>query len=167
MLEYDGISELIKAAPRRLSDARELLEQPAWEPNRSDANYRHLVAAVYLAGYAVECLLKAYIIDRTDAVRKTKTQTWSQVLEYRKKSGKGPDLSGARSHDLELLLRACDLPHRMQNDLDLRAAWGKCVKRWRPSLRYRPDPITDHGYATDTVDAIETVYEWLKTQRCT
>ncbi len=135
MLEYDGISELIKAAPRRLADARELLEQPSRNPNGSDAAFRHQCGSIYLAGYAVECLLKAYIIDRTDAVRRTKTQTWSEVLAYRRKTGKKPDLSGAKSHDLGLLLRACDLPVRMHSSPDLIVAWAKCVKdgvAWMP-----------------------------------
>src|SRR4051794_32059413 len=60
----DRLSDFVKSAPRRLKDAEELIEHPTADPQRSDADRRHLRGAMYLAGYAVECLLKAYLIEQ-------------------------------------------------------------------------------------------------------
>ena len=56
----DTIQDYRRSATRRLEDAKELLEPPTLDPQRSDADRRHLRGAMYLAGYAVECLVKAY-----------------------------------------------------------------------------------------------------------
>ena len=162
-MEYDGITELLKAAPKRMDDARELLEQPSREQNRSDSAYRHNCGAQYLAGYAVECVLKAYIIDRTDAERRVRTRTWSEVLEFRRKNRKLPDLSGAKSHDLGKLLQASNLSAIMDTDRDLKTNWGICCK-WKPSLRYLPVPLTDRAATEEMVDACHRVYRWLHGQ---
>ena len=61
MADYDGISQYWKAAARRLQDAQELLQPPTINADEQGAETRHLRAAVYLAGYAVECILKVYI----------------------------------------------------------------------------------------------------------
>lgn len=163
MLQYDGISELVKAAPKRLADARELLEQPTWEPNRSDAGYRHLCAARYLAGYAVECALKAVIIERTEWRRKQWTKTWTEVLDSRQTQGLEPDLSGSRSHSLQLLLNVSGLSEDLDRNEEMKRSWGTCCK-WSPALRYQPDHVTDRGSATEMVEACERVYQWLKSQ---
>jgi len=163
MLQYDGISELVKAAPKRLADARELLEQPTWQSERSDAGYRHLCAAQYLAGYAVECALKAVIIERTEWQRKQWTKTWSEVLRHRQTRDLKPDLSGARSHNLELLLIGSGLSEDLDTNEDMKRTWGTCC-RWNPAWRYRPDYVTDRKRAEEMVEACEDVYHWLKSQ---
>jgi hypothetical protein len=56
-------SDYVKSAARRLKDAEELLQPPNADPQRSDADRRDLRGAMYLAGYAVESLLKAYLIE--------------------------------------------------------------------------------------------------------
>ena len=61
MAFYDTIKDYRAAANQRLGDARELMETPTRDSERSDAEQRHLRGAMYLAGYAVECLLKAYL----------------------------------------------------------------------------------------------------------
>ena len=63
MPEHDGISEYLKAGLHRLRDAEELLQEPSIILKESGADTRHLRGAVYLAGYAVECVLKAYLIQ--------------------------------------------------------------------------------------------------------
>ena len=163
MLQYDGISELVKAAPKRLDDAWELLEQPTWQPNRSDVGYRHLCAAQYLAGYAVECGLKAVIIERTEWERKQRTKTWTEVLFYRQTQGLQPDLSGARSHNLQLLLTESGLSDALDHYPEMRQKWGICCT-WNPALRYRPEPMTDRNRAEAMVQACQDVYEWLRSQ---
>lgn len=86
MLEFDSIGDYVKAGPRRLADAKELLEQPTLEPDAPDAAHRHLRGAVYLAGYAVECALKAYIISRAPPA-----QRFLEAIERRRQEGE-PDL---------------------------------------------------------------------------
>ena len=164
-LEYDGISELLKAAPKRLADARELLETPTRNPQGSDAATRHLRAAVYLAGYALECALKVYIIDRTDARlrrRGNRVQGWSEALRQRELAGDEPDLSGSRSHSLELLFRATDLSNMTPPGSEIHGVWVRCMKNWRPSLRYAPDHMRDRDEARATVDALEEAYKWVR-----
>ena len=63
----DTIQDYRHSAARRLEDARELLEPPTLDPQRSDADRRHLRGAMCLAGYAVECLVKAYFIQHRNA----------------------------------------------------------------------------------------------------
>ena len=160
-MEYDHITELLKAAPKRMDDARELLEPPSREQHRSDSAYRHNCGAQYLAGYAVECVLKAYIIDKANINGTERVQSWSQVLAQRKAADVEPDLSGAKSHNLELLHRAAALDAAMAGDDRIRTAWGICCK-WRPSLRYNPRPVTDHGTTEAIVEACDTVRNWLR-----
>ena len=64
MPEFDSETAYIKSGTRRLRDAEELLEPPTLDPKERGAETRHLSGAVYLAGYGVECLLKAYLISR-------------------------------------------------------------------------------------------------------
>lgn len=165
MLEYDGISELIKAAPKRLADGRELLQKPSRNANHSGAETRHLVGAVYIAGYAVEAILKAYVIAQTDALTAHKglrIQRWSDLLRYRKQIGASPDLEGRRSHNLQLLLQAADLDPDLSTDTTVSAAVAQCIKVWKPALRYCPRATFDRDRAQNTLDAIETTYNWVR-----
>jgi len=162
-MEYDGISEFWKAAPKRLADAEELLEVPTKDSRRSDAAYRHLCGAQYLAGYAVGFMLKAYIIYHTNVRSAEHVQTWTTVLGVRGRRGDRPDLGGSRSHDLELLLTATDLSDIMASYPDLKAAWGVCCK-WRSYLRYNPRPVTDRGRTEEMVRACRVVSDWVRSQ---
>ena len=157
MLRYDHVSDFTKAAPRRLEDAKELLTQPALEPQRSDSSYRHLTAAEYLSGYAVECILKVYIITRTMGAGGQPARTWTEALAFRK--GLGRQLAGAKSHDLERLLSATDLERQLRRAL--RLAWGIACK-WEPALRYRGQPNMDRQRAVELVSACEQVYRWVQ-----
>jgi len=166
MLEYDGISELLKAAPKRLDDARELLDEPrrAEIRHRGDASYRHLVGAVYLAGYAVECVLKAHIIEMADGQackRGARVQRWSEALAHRLERGDVPDLGGRRSHNIELLLQATGIGDELQTDVKASACLAICAKRWRPALRYCPRHPFTREQAEDTVSAAERLHAWL------
>jgi hypothetical protein len=164
-VEHDGISELWKVAPKRLADARELLEPRSLEAERSDRATRHLRGAVYLAGYAVECILKVYIIERTDAHLRTpgrRVQKWSEALATREAVGERPDLRGARSHNLFLLFGATDLSQHMSASDGIYETWTRCFKHWNASLRYNPRPIADPDEALRTVDALDTAFRWVK-----
>ncbi len=73
----DTIQDYRRSATRRLEDARELLEPPTLDAQRSDAGRRHLRGAMYLAGYAAECLVKAYLIQHMNAQTLTAAETHS------------------------------------------------------------------------------------------
>ncbi len=130
-------ADLQGLAKERISDARVLAA-------------RHWSAAYYLAGYAVECALKACITKLA-------------------KPEEFPDRTFAEkcwTHNLPQLLALADLKAdfdaAMQADSDLRDNWD-IVKEWNESGRYarktRADaedlyePITNHKHG---------VFSWLK-----
>lgn len=150
---------------RRLDGAWELLEKPTRLPKRSDRAVRHLAAAEYLAGYAVECLLKVYLIQTTTTVEAGPAQRWREVTAARNAAGLDPDLSGAKSHQLDRLIVACQLEPEFESDEIIKRAFGQTFK-WRVSLRYRPMPYGKadlySARATSMVSACQTACDWLK-----
>ena len=115
-----------KLAEMRLDDAKTLLDEGKWS------------AAYYLAGYAVECGLKACIIAelrRSDEFREKRfsEKCWS--------------------HDLEALLQLAGLESAHQGDVAADAIFGSFwgyVNRWSELSRYQ--------HSTTEVDA-RTLYE--------
>ncbi len=155
-MKYDGFTELLKAAPKRLGDSLELLEEPSRDPGGSDAAYRHLCGAYYLAGYAVECALKAYIICWLNRRNPTRIVAWSEAIRYLK-----TDVAGARGHNLRLLLAASQLEPEIDTDEAMRQNWGICSK-WDYNERYRPAFMTDRDAVVEFVGACEATYDWLR-----
>jgi len=127
--EFDRTTDYVKAGPRRLADALELLEQPSRDPEGSDAAHRNLRGAAYLAGYAVECALKACIISQTPGCVR-----FADALRVRSRQGAPSDLEGRRAHNIRLLLHVTDLEGAIEADYELRRSWGVCLK-WRPDWR--------------------------------
>ena len=157
MAEYDGLGQFHKAAQRRLKDARELLQTPTLDPQESGADTRHLRAAVYLAGYAVECALKEYIIAHERAT------TLTEATRLRRDAGEDiPDLLGANGHNLDLLLRLTGLTGRLDPDVRRKQDWGICL-RWRSTWRYDPTPPPSE-FATAFVAATQRVHGWIVSQ---
>jgi len=69
------------------------------------AGERHLRAAVYLAGYAIECILKVYIISRVAGA-----VSLAGAIEDRRAMGEQiPNILGAEGHRLTILLSLTDL----------------------------------------------------------
>jgi hypothetical protein len=160
-VQYDGHTELLKAAPKRLNDAQELVEPPSRDPRRSDARYRHLCGTYYLAGYAVECVLKVYtIMALRDRIGGHITR-WSHVIEHFSTTAAPVELSGKRSHDLGRLLMVARLGPDMDSDQQLKGAWGVCGK-WDYNVRYRPEHMLSRGEVVQFVEACNTVYEWVR-----
>lgn len=156
MPEYDGISQYRKATVRRLRDAEELLEPPSLVPQEQGAEDRHLRAAVYLAGYAIECILKVYIISRVpNAV------SLAGAIEDRRATGEQiPNILGAEGHRLALLLSLTDLETYLVDE-ERKKDWSICVK-WKSTWRYDPNPPTDN--AREFVSAVRRIYRWVKRQ---
>ncbi len=158
MPDFDNIDDLVKSGPRRLQDAEELMQFPTHNAQRSDAPTRHLRGAMYLAGYGVECLLKAYIIEQEGC--RTLTEAQNKINERRKREGAEllRDIAGsAAGHSIDYLLRLTDLSDKYEFDIRL---WGR-LAQWKSFWRYDPNPATRQEaevFLTDILAAIN----WLK-----
>jgi HEPN domain-containing protein len=112
--------------------------------------------AYYLAGYAVECALKACIAKRT------------QQHDF-------PDkklVDKSHTHDVERLLDAAGLSDQLKSDLakndELELDW-ETVREWSEQSRYdlfKDDPIGGMVIAEMLIDAVESenggVLRWIK-----
>ena len=123
-------------AERYLRDAQILLENQCW------------ASVYYLAGYSVECALKARIAR--------------QVREH-----DFPDknlATKAHSHDLKELLGLADLQEDLQSSNGVSTAWRLVVSEWRAESRYVP--VRSETEAKEMLHAVgdtETgVLPWLK-----
>ncbi len=112
MAEYDGLTQYRKSAGRRLRDAEELLQPPSVALEEQGAKTRHLRGAIYLAGYAIECILKAYIISQSASA-----MSLADAIEERRQAGEQmPNILGADGHNLRLLLSLTDLEGSLTTD---------------------------------------------------
>ncbi len=105
----------------------------------------HSAGAYYLAGYAVECALKAIIAGQFQA---------NEI----------PDrglVNSIYTHNLSELLRLADLEEELQAETDLVKRWG-VVKRWSENARY---VICEAEVARALLDAIggadTGIFQWL------
>ncbi len=153
----DTIRDYKRSAVRRLEDAKELLEAPTFDPQRSDADHRHLRGAMYLAGYAMECLLKAYLIQHMNA--QTLTAAVDTLNQQRRQQGKEPVEQVARTaagHKILYLLQLTDLPLYPAYDPKL---WAR-VAQWRSSWRYEADLIA-RAEAEDFLYDVQSLVNWI------
>ena len=159
MAEYDGISEYGKAAIHRLQDAAELIEYPTLEPYRSDAAIRHLRGAMYLAGYAIEFRLKAYILQGLNV------KTLEEAIRVAPGSKKETlqRLNSAEGHNLNLLVSLTDLGRQIAADPSTKKAWNIC-KTWKSTWRYDPT-YADLEQAKKFFESVSYFYFWLERQK--
>lgn len=139
---HTGISEQAKASKQRLEDARTLLSASRWR------------GAMYLAGYAVECLLKAKLMLMYGC------RTLRELEDDLQRRGVLSSQATVFTHQLELLLRLTQrLAQLRQNPL----LWRQftLVNRWIPAWRY----AADTGYRQDAEDflaAVAEITDWLE-----
>ena len=116
------------------------------------ADNAHYAGAVYLGGYALECLLKVVICRRLELERL---------------------LTTFHSHDLEALLHHCGLMRRMEREPGVRESFVKASGVWKvesgaDSVRYQ----APEGFGEDDWQAFSAwlnhedrgVMRWLRTQ---
>ncbi len=124
-------------AEARLAEARLLLANG------------HPSGAYYLAGYAIECALKA------------KIATGFRANEI-------PDLKHVRgiyTHDLSDLLRIAGLKNEleadMENDPALRESWSK-ISNWSEQSRYEVWTATNASAILEAIDSDQGLLRWLQ-----
>jgi HEPN domain-containing protein len=132
-------ADLQQLADDRLEDAKVLLDAGRYS------------AAYYLAGYAVECGLKACVAKQ---IREFDFPEKKLVID-------------SYSHDLAKLLRLSGVSHLHEAELRAKAAFGTnwgIVKDWTEESRY--DPAVPEKTARDMYAAIsdpnDGVLTWLK-----
>jgi len=123
----------IRASGSRFEEADFLLE-------RSD----YTTAAVYLAGYAVECILKALIL-----VHEPKVQNLQTVASFR----------GQTAHSFEWLKVRLAERHVLLPPAAAKAL--SIVASWTTNLRYDPSVIR-RGEAEQFVKAAGQLLDWAK-----
>lgn len=127
-----------RLARRRLKEARTLLKNGGYD------------GAYYLAGYAVECALKACIAKQT---QRHEFPDKTRVLD-------------SYSHDFAKLVRVANLTNDLQNERNansvFRQNWS-IVEKWSEETRYQ---IITFDEATEPCSAIADrkngVLSWLK-----
>lgn len=139
---YYGVTEQAKAGKHRLDDARALLNAVRWR------------GAMYLAGYAVECLLKTKLMRRFDC------RHLRELEEELQRRGTLPAQATVFTHQLEVLLRLANgLDRLRQNEEHWRLF--NMVNRWVPAWRYAAD-LSNRADAEDFLEAVERVSHWIE-----
>ncbi len=129
-----------KLANMRIADARALLK-----------TRRNASGAYYLAGYAIECAIKACI------AKKTRRGEWPPKPE---------DVRKMYSHDLNELIKqaglAEDLAKEIKTNLSFAGHWGT-VKEWSEQKRYE---VSSQSKASALITAIidddDGVLAWIQ-----
>ncbi len=133
-------SDFIKLSALRIEEAKTLLDAGRYE------------GSYYLAGYAVECALKACIAKQT---KQHDFPPSKKVVE------------AVYTHDLEKLMKSAGLEVTLNNalaaDSTLEAHWS-VVKSWNENYRYEQDisESTARNLYTAMTDHNHGVLTWLK-----
>jgi len=127
-----------RAAQRRLADAKVLLEH-------SKANGAHTTGAMYMAGYAVECVLKALIVDGTSQTRRSET-----ISAFR----------GASGHSYDVLLHRYRMVKGpvIPNETHLHLSR---INTWSTDLRYDPR-LEPYQVAAGFIESVDAIMKWAE-----
>src|SRR5262249_25092596 len=115
-------------ARTRLEDAAVLLEQ------------ERLSGAIYLAGYAIECLLK-WAVTR-----------YQQVIYLPAELG---------THNWRKLLSESGLQRKLTADAAVEVSFNRLAASWGPDLRYLARPLKAE-VAKELYHALLAVYNWVQ-----
>ena len=138
---YQGIIEQSRASRHRLDDARALLDAARWR------------CSMYIAGYAVECLLKTKLMHIYNC-----RDLRSLEVELQRRSVL-PAHRTVFIHDLEELLKLSPGYNRMRQSPRVWMLF-KEVNRWMPGWRYEPNLGTE-AEASSFLNAIERFMRWI------
>jgi HEPN domain-containing protein len=140
--QFAGISEQSKAGQHRRADADALFEKRRWR------------GAMYLAGYAIECLIKAKLMERF------KQSNLEDLETELKRRHVIPDRSSLFDHRIELYVGASGRLDALRSDNALWRSFN-IANRWIPSWRYNPD-LSNRADAEDFLFAVDAMLEWIR-----
>jgi HEPN domain-containing protein len=140
--DFDGRSEQSKAGKHRREDAQVLFEHRRWR------------GAMYLGGYALECLLKVRLMERFGC------DSLAQLEPLLIRRGLLSATQTIYTHRLERLLQAAQAQDRIQASP---ADWGNfvIVNQWVEAWRYNPSLATE-SEAAEFLDALDLVLRWIE-----
>lgn len=139
---YIGVTEQRRASRHRLDDAQALFEKQRWR------------ATMYMAGYAIECRLKATLMQMYDC---RNLRELEQELRRRKVLGVRATVF---THELEVLLQLTHAINRLRQNAVLWPLFN-IVNRWIPAWRYTPD-LSNLEDSEDFLDAVREIYNWVE-----
>lgn len=139
---YFGVTDQGKAAKHRMDDARALLNAVRWR------------GSMYMAGYAIECLLKYKLMQIFECRQLRELET---ELHRR---GVLSEQQAVFTHQLEILLRLTNGLERLRRNEEHWRSFNM-VNRWIPAWRYNAD-LSNREDAEDFLAAIEKVAHWIE-----
>lgn len=139
--QYIGIAEQTKASVHRLDDAYALYKAARWR------------GAMYIAGYAVECLIKSKLMQIYHCRHLRELED-----ELQQRGLLAVDAT-VFTHHLEALLELTQSTHRLRQHRELWSAFNM-VNRWVPAWRYTATVTTEED-AQDFLSAVEQVRSWI------
>ena len=109
---------------------------------------------MYIAGYAVECLLKTKLMQMFECHR------LGELEDELRRRGVLPSDTTIFTHQLGVLLNLANATARMRRN---RECWPlfNLVNRWVPAWRYTADQSNEHD-ANDFLIAVERVSQWIE-----
>jgi HEPN domain-containing protein len=139
---FSGVSEQAKAARHRMDDARTLFNATRWR------------GAMYLAGYSLECLLKAKLM------RMFGCQHLLELDDDLRRRGLLSADATVFTHQLRLLM---GLTQRLDQLRQNQAEWSlfNLVNLWMPAWRYTAD-LSNMDDARDFLNAVDTISRWVE-----
>lgn len=145
----NGISDLRKAAIHRKRDAWRL-----YDPDRRPARFgMHARGALYLAGYAIECKLKAIAMEVYGC------RTLDELIRVR-----SLDDRSVYTHGLETLGSHVPALWARFRQSDVWSDFSRRVNRWRPSWRYDPRTVSPSD-AGEFLNSVERIFQWFESNR--
>lgn len=138
---HDGVSELAGASRQRLADAKVLLNASRWR------------GAMYMAGYAVECLLKTRLMHIYDC------KNLRELEDLLRQRSILPVNRTVFTHQLEDLLRLTPGYNRLMRNREMLPLFNK-VNQWTPNWRYT-SKSTNRREAIEFMTSIESFMQWI------
>jgi hypothetical protein len=138
---FAGVSDQSKASQHRRADAQALFEKERWR------------GAMYIAGYAIECLIKAKLMEM---FKQGNLEGLEVELKRRHLISEGSSLF---DHRIELYLRASGRLDALKDDTVLWRSFS-IANRWIPSWRYNPD-LSSPAATKEFLSAVDTMLRWI------
>jgi len=138
--QYSGVTDQRKASFRRWRDAHALKEAGCWR------------GAMYLAGYALECRLKASLMEKFGAL----TLEALEATLSRQYQGGSVEVA---THNLEYLFGFTGAISRMRSGDENHRAYRTCLT-WKSNWRYRPDEA-DEEQGLFFLESVQTLLRFV------